>query len=351
MSCRNAQRLTSVGLEPELGGHQPGDVRSLEQVAEHVLPVAGAVAQPAQDRPQPLVEVMDADLGQRVVGGAQAELVDLGAAVLVGVLDAVRVDPAVGHQRLQGEPADLAPDRVEAGQQHRLGGVVDDHVDAGDRLEGADVAALAADDPALHLLGGQVQHADDGLGRSGRWRPVAPPRPRSARARSSASFAWPRPRSCGLAAPPLGGRRSRPRCSARPAPGRWSDRRCARARRGRSAGRARPARRLARPARRPAARARRPAAPARLTCRSMPGRLGSERQLARSSTDRCPCGQLGCSAVEGAAWASRAAPRLPRVSSEHQAEHERRGHGGVEDAGHAAPFPCTTCCSRGASSH
>ena len=58
---------------------------------------------------------------------------------------------------LEGEPADLAPDRVEAGQQHRLGGVVDDHVDAGDGLEGADVAAFAADDAALHLVAGQVQ--------------------------------------------------------------------------------------------------------------------------------------------------------------------------------------------------
>ena len=49
--------------------------------------------------------------------------------------------------------ADLAADRVEAAEQHRLGGVVDDQVDPGDLLEGADVAALAADDPALHVVG------------------------------------------------------------------------------------------------------------------------------------------------------------------------------------------------------
>ncbi len=47
------------------------------QVAEHVLPVAGAVLQPAQGGDQPLVQVGDADVGQRVAGRPQAQLVDL----------------------------------------------------------------------------------------------------------------------------------------------------------------------------------------------------------------------------------------------------------------------------------
>ena len=72
--------------------------------------------------------------------------------------------PAVEDELLEGEPADLAAHGVEARQQHRFGRVVDDDVHAGDGLEGADVAALATDDPSLHLLGRQVQHADDGLG-------------------------------------------------------------------------------------------------------------------------------------------------------------------------------------------
>ena len=52
------------------------------------------------------------------------------------------------------------PDRITA-----FGRVVDDEVDAGEVLEGADVAALAADDAALHVVGGQL---DDGHGRLGR---------------------------------------------------------------------------------------------------------------------------------------------------------------------------------------
>ena len=140
-----------------------GDVRGLDQMAEHVLAVGGAVLQPADQGDQLGVQVGDPDVEQRVLGGPPAEHLDLVAGPLVGLLDAVRVDPAVLDQHLQGDPADLPADRVEAGQQHRLRGVVDDDVDAGDGLEGADVAALAADDPALDLVGGQVHDRDDGL--------------------------------------------------------------------------------------------------------------------------------------------------------------------------------------------
>src|ERR1700680_1462376 len=50
--------------------------------------------------------------------------------------------------------------RVERAEHDRLGGVVDDHVDAGRGLKGADVAALASDDPALELIGGQMHDGD-----------------------------------------------------------------------------------------------------------------------------------------------------------------------------------------------
>ena len=57
----------------------------------------------------------------------------------------------------------LPPDRIEAGDDHGVGGVVDDDVDAGGGLEGADVPALAADDPALHLVARQGDGGDGAL--------------------------------------------------------------------------------------------------------------------------------------------------------------------------------------------
>ena len=45
-----------------------------------------------------------------------------------------------------------------------LGRVVDHEVDAGDLLEGADVATLAADDAALEVIGGNVHGGNGDLG-------------------------------------------------------------------------------------------------------------------------------------------------------------------------------------------
>ena len=150
-------------VHAELAGHHAGDVGGLDQVLEHVLAVRGAVAEPAEQVGELGMQVGDGQVHERVLARLDAELLDLRLAPLVGLLDALRVDPPVQDQPLQGQPAHLPAYRVEAGQQHRLRRVVDDQVDAGDRLERPDVAALPADDPALHLVAGQVQHGHHGL--------------------------------------------------------------------------------------------------------------------------------------------------------------------------------------------
>ena len=155
--------LEQQRVHPQLAGHDAGDVRALDQVRQDVLAVGGAVAEPAEQGDQLGVHVGDAELGHGVLAGPLAEQLDLGLAAVVGLLDPLRVDPAVLDEALQGEAGDLAAHRVETGEQHRLRRVVDDQVDAGYRLEGADVPALAADDPALHLVAGQVHHGDHGL--------------------------------------------------------------------------------------------------------------------------------------------------------------------------------------------
>ena len=70
------------------------------------------------------------------------------------------------------EPGDLAANHVEAADDDHAGRVVDDHVDAGRLLERADVAALAADDPALHLVAGDVDRAGGRLGGVGGGKPL-----------------------------------------------------------------------------------------------------------------------------------------------------------------------------------
>ncbi len=131
--------------------------------SEHVLAVAGAVTQPAEQGDHLGVHLGDADLDQRVFAGADALRLDGDLGPLVLLLDALRMDAPVEHQRFQGHPADFAAYRIEAGQQNGFRGVVDDDVDAGHGLVRADVAALAADDPAFHVVARQVEHRDDRL--------------------------------------------------------------------------------------------------------------------------------------------------------------------------------------------
>ena len=83
----------------------------------------------------------------------------------VDLLDACRMDPPVPDELLERHPRRLAPHGVEAREHHGLGRIVDDQVDAGRRLERADVPSLAADDAALHVLAGKGEHRDGRLRR------------------------------------------------------------------------------------------------------------------------------------------------------------------------------------------
>ncbi len=131
---------------------------------EDVLAVGGAVAEPAEELDQLGVHAGDAQLQQRRLPFLQDLLLELGLDLLDDLLDARRVDAAVDDQPFERDPGHLAAERVEAGEDDRLGRVVDDQVDAGGHLQGADVAALAADDPPLHLVVGKHDDRDGGLG-------------------------------------------------------------------------------------------------------------------------------------------------------------------------------------------
>ena len=65
---------------------------------------------------------------------------------------------------VQRDPRHLAADGVEAADDDGFRGVVDDQVDPGRLLQGADVAPLLADDAPLELVGRQRQHRDRDLG-------------------------------------------------------------------------------------------------------------------------------------------------------------------------------------------
>ena len=97
-------------------------------------------------------QARDAGVVRGGFAGLLDELVDLGPGLGHDLLDTAGVDAAVLDQLGEGDAGDLPADRVEATDEHRLRGVVDDEVDARGQLQGADIAPLTADDAALHLV-------------------------------------------------------------------------------------------------------------------------------------------------------------------------------------------------------
>ena len=105
-----------------------------------------------------------AEVGGRLAALLADLLLNLGADAFDDLLDARRMNAAVGDELLEGQPGDLPAQRIEGGNEHRLGGVVDDQVDAADHFEGADVAPFATDDAPLHVVGRQFDERYGVLG-------------------------------------------------------------------------------------------------------------------------------------------------------------------------------------------
>ena len=126
---------------------------------QHVLAVAGAEVQPAQQVDQPLVQAAE---GQFLTG-VLAELLDVLVQFLLrgsnDLLDPCGVNAAVGDERVEGQAGDFPADHVEAADDDHARRVVNDQVHAGGLFEGADVATFSADDPPLHLVVGNAHRA------------------------------------------------------------------------------------------------------------------------------------------------------------------------------------------------
>ncbi len=162
---RRAARDDDVGAQ--VGREHRGDLRGLHEVGEDVLSVGRPQAQGAEGQDQLGAQPADPGVVGSLLTGDPAALLGARDRVGVGGLDPARVDAPVGHECLERDLRDLAPLGVEAAEQDGRGHLVDDDVHAGQGLERPDVAALLADDPALHLLRRQLDAGDRELARRG----------------------------------------------------------------------------------------------------------------------------------------------------------------------------------------
>ena len=101
---------------------------------------------------------MDADFKS----GCFAFFLDLGIdfalCLLYHLLDPGGMDTAVYDQSFKSNAGNFSPDRIETGNDHRLGSIVDDQVHARHGLQSTDVSAFTSDDPALHFVAGQLDY-------------------------------------------------------------------------------------------------------------------------------------------------------------------------------------------------
>src|SRR4051794_9372445 len=149
----------------ELGRQHRPEVRALDRVGKHVLAVARAVVQPPEELRQLGVQRADVRLQHGLLADLDDPVLDLRPRLVVRLFDPRRVDPPVLEQPLERQPCDLAAYAVEAGENHRSWGVIDDEVDPGEHLERSDVAPLAADDAPLEVVGLEAHHRDRRLRR------------------------------------------------------------------------------------------------------------------------------------------------------------------------------------------
>ena len=157
--------LGRLHARSELRRHHAAEVHDLERVLEDVLSVARPEAEPPEDLHQLFVELAAVGLEHRLLAGLEDVILHLGLRLVVHLLDPSRMDAPVLDQLDERHLRGLAADAVEGREHDRLRRVVDDEVDAGEVLERADVATLAADDPPLHVVGRELDERDRGLGR------------------------------------------------------------------------------------------------------------------------------------------------------------------------------------------
>ena len=149
---QEARQLGDPDVGPDLGRHYGRQVGDLFGVVEDLLSVGGAEAEDAEVSDHLRMKALEPDIEHGGLSFFLDPLGDFQAGFGDCLFNPSRMDPAVDYELVEGDPRHLPADRVKAADDHGLGRVVDDDVDAGRLLQGPDVAALATDDPALHIL-------------------------------------------------------------------------------------------------------------------------------------------------------------------------------------------------------
>ena len=122
---------------------------------QDILTIARPVFQPTKKLDQLDMHTVRCDIECCLLSGLPHGNIKLFLHLLNNLFNPGRMYSAVHDQSFQCQPGHFPPHRIKAGKNDRLRGVVNYDIDTGCRLNGTDVPAFPADNPALHLLIGQ----------------------------------------------------------------------------------------------------------------------------------------------------------------------------------------------------
>ena len=161
---QEATTTAKLGIHAQIGSHCTSQEPDFHRVLQDVLAVRRPVLQFAQG----LDHLWMQSRYFASKGCFFAVTDDFAVHVLLhlgqDLFDAGGVNAAIGQQFFHDPPRDLATHTIKTANGDLARGVVDDHVNTSRLLEGPDVAAFFADDPAFEFFFGDGDAADGGLG-------------------------------------------------------------------------------------------------------------------------------------------------------------------------------------------
>ncbi len=152
--------LGQLGIETQFRSHGSSQIGHLAAVLQQVLAVRGTILHAAHHAHQLMVHIVDAQVDAGTLTYLGNLLLNLFAGLGNHLFNTGGMDAAVGHQFMQRQAGNFAANGVEAAEDNSIGRVVDNDLHTGERFQGANVAALAANDTAFDLLIFKVEHAN-----------------------------------------------------------------------------------------------------------------------------------------------------------------------------------------------
>src|SRR4030095_3626767 len=130
-------------VQAQLGGHGAADNRRFDRMQQYVLRIAVAIFETTKELDEFRVNAMNADIENSFLTRLADRFFDFLFRFAPYTFHSAPVNSAIRNKLVQGQPRDLAPNRVVSRNDHGLRRVVDDQVNSRRGFEGADISPFS----------------------------------------------------------------------------------------------------------------------------------------------------------------------------------------------------------------